>query len=65
MSESNNFKFQLGRDYYLEKGGIIFTESYLVRRGKCCGSNCRHCPFWPTEKGNDILKEQIINNLKK
>lgn len=65
MSELDKIKFELGRDYYLEKGGIIFTESYLVKRGKCCGSNCRHCPFWPTQKGNDILREDIIKKLEK
>ena len=63
--EGKEFKFEQGRDYYLEKGSIVYTESYLIRRGKCCGSYCRHCPFWPTEKGNDILKEEIINKLKK
>ena len=65
MSESNKFNFELGRDYYLEKGEIIFTESYLMKRGKCCGSFCRHCPFWPTEKGNEILREEIIKRIKK
>ena len=54
MSE---FKFIEGEDYYLEKGSVIMTESYLTRRGKCCGSNCRHCPFWPAAtKGNTELK---------
>jgi len=34
-----------GRDYYLEKGYWVFTELYLRKRGKCCGSGCRHCPY--------------------
>ncbi|HNL40127.1 MAG TPA: DUF5522 domain-containing protein [Saprospiraceae bacterium] len=34
-----------GRDYYLERGYLVFTEAYLLRRGRCCGSGCRHCPY--------------------
>ncbi len=34
-----------GRDYYLENGYLVFTEHYLLQRGKCCGSGCRHCPY--------------------
>ena len=33
------------RDYYREGGAVVFTESYLKRRGYCCGSGCRHCPY--------------------
>ncbi len=34
-----------GRDFYWEKGFMVFTEAYLLRRGKCCGCGCRHCPY--------------------
>jgi len=34
-----------GRDYYLEGGVMVFTASYLKRRGYCCGNGCRHCPY--------------------
>lgn len=34
-----------GRDFYVEKGYWVFTEAFLLRRGKCCGCGCRHCPF--------------------
>ncbi|MCC6458964.1 MAG: hypothetical protein IT260_00745 [Saprospiraceae bacterium] len=34
-----------GVDYYLERGYWVFTEEYLRKRGKCCGSGCRHCPY--------------------
>ncbi len=35
-----------GADYYLnEKGLITFTSSYHLKRGYCCGSGCRHCPY--------------------
>ena len=32
-------------DYYFEGPNIVFTETYHLKRGYCCGSGCRHCPF--------------------
>ncbi len=33
-------------DYYLtEEGFVVFTEKYHLKRGYCCQSNCRHCPY--------------------
>jgi iron complex transport system substrate-binding protein len=32
-------------DYYWESGFMVFTGSFLKRRGYCCGSGCRHCPY--------------------
>ena len=56
--EGKEFRFEQGIDYYLEKGQIIMTESYLKKRGKCCGSGCRHCPFSPSHlKGTIELKK--------
>jgi hypothetical protein len=37
-----------GLDYYLENGLMVFTAHFLLRRGYCCDSGCRNCPF---EKG--------------
>ncbi|HKB03255.1 MAG TPA: DUF5522 domain-containing protein [Gemmataceae bacterium] len=34
-----------GRDYYVVDGLWVFTADYLRRRGFCCGSGCRHCPY--------------------
>lgn len=34
-----------GKDYYFENGFMVFTASYLQRRGYCCDSGCRHCPY--------------------
>lgn len=34
-----------GRDYTLENGAMVFTASYLQRRGYCCDSGCRNCPY--------------------
>jgi hypothetical protein len=33
-------------DFYFGPGGLmVFTAKYLLRRGYCCGSGCRHCPY--------------------
>jgi hypothetical protein len=32
-------------DYYLEGDAIVFTATYHLKRGNCCGSGCRHCPY--------------------
>jgi hypothetical protein len=34
-----------GVDYYVENGCWVFTAAYHLRRGACCGSGCRHCPY--------------------
>lgn len=31
--------------YYWENGLMVFTEAYHRRRGYCCKSGCRHCPY--------------------
>lgn len=36
-------------DYYVEQGRVVFTAAYLRRRGACCGSGCRHCPYRENE----------------
>ncbi len=33
------------RDYVVENGAMVFTASYLKRRGYCCDSGCRNCPY--------------------
>ncbi|MBR9921106.1 MAG: hypothetical protein GYB31_09725 [Bacteroidetes bacterium] len=34
-----------GLDYYIENGFMVFTAHFLKKRGYCCGSGCRHCPY--------------------
>jgi len=34
-----------GEDYYVEGAAIVFTAAYHLRRGYCCNSGCRHCPY--------------------
>lgn len=32
-------------DFYREGGAVVFTAAFHLRRGVCCGSECRHCPY--------------------
>ena len=34
-----------GEDFYIENGLYVFTSKFLLRRGYCCRSGCRHCPY--------------------
>lgn len=36
---------QDGDFYTNEKGLMVLTEQYHLRRGYCCGSKCKHCPY--------------------
>lgn len=44
-------------DFYIEKGKLVFTELFLLKRGKCCSSGCKHCPY--------IKNSEVINNMVK
>ena len=39
-----------GVHYYKEDIYRVFTEFYLISRGYCCRSGCRHCPYGFKEK---------------
>ena len=33
-------------DYYLNAAGlVVFTRSYHLKRGYCCGNGCINCPY--------------------
>jgi len=32
-------------DFYFDGSLMVFTEAYHLRRGYCCDSGCRHCPY--------------------
>jgi hypothetical protein len=46
-------------DYYLSpEGYIIFTEKYHLKRGYCCKSGCKHCPYGFDKKTGQNKKNQ-------
>jgi hypothetical protein len=32
-------------EFYMEGPYMVFTSAYHLRRGYCCNSDCRHCPY--------------------
>jgi hypothetical protein len=34
-----------GEDFYREGALLVFTAAWHLKRGTCCGSGCRHCPY--------------------
>jgi hypothetical protein len=38
-------ELQPGEDYYYEGPYLVFTAQYHLKRGTCCNSGCRHCPY--------------------
>ena len=51
-------------DFYIENGKYVFTESYHLKRGYCCGSGCRHCPFIPKNLKNNVKTDMNTNKNK-
>ena len=47
MEQPEPVQLVLGEDYYIEDGLFIMTAAYHIKRGTCCGSGCRWCPFEP------------------
>lgn len=44
-------------EFYFDSGLMVFTEKYHLRRGWCCGSGCRHCPY-----GGDRIVAKVDNS---
>jgi hypothetical protein len=32
-------------DFYYDGPYLVFTAVYHLKRGFCCNSGCRHCPY--------------------
>lgn len=43
-----------GDFYWSEEGYRVFTKQYHIKRGYCCESGCRHCPYGYNPKTNSI-----------
>ena len=46
-------------DYYLEEGSWVLTAHFLAKRGYCCESGCRHCPYGFRKKADE---EEMAND---
>ncbi|MEK9741106.1 MAG: DUF5522 domain-containing protein [Flavobacteriaceae bacterium] len=45
MSVGNLPTLEEGDFYWNDNGYRVFTAQYHLKRGYCCKSNCKHCPF--------------------
>jgi Family of unknown function (DUF5522) len=46
-------KNEESEDFYMENGLLVFTRAYHLKRGYCCQSGCRHCPYGFIKKRED------------
>ena len=54
-------------------GYRVFTEDALLRRGRCCGNGCRHCPYghcnvakdWRDQITTQPLSHQTLLNARR
>jgi hypothetical protein len=52
-------------DYYLdENGNMVFTKEYHLKRGHCCSSGCRHCPYLEHNNCDTPIELQLAGNKK-
>ena len=50
VEKTDKSAFVEGLDFYFENGLMVLTSEFLRKRGYCCGSGCRHCPYDDNEK---------------
>ena len=43
--------------YYTSEGYKCFTEKFHIKRGYCCKSGCRHCPYNYNQKTDTLRKK--------
>ena len=56
-----NKRLAEGTDFYYSPGGlIVFTSAYHLKRGKCCGTGCMHCPY-DYENVSELKKTDLKN----
>ena len=65
MESSRFFKYRQssaslveGIDYYLENGLLVFTAAWHLKRGYCCGSGCRYCPYSKEKADGQLQTEE-------
>ncbi len=51
-------------DSYSQEGLVIFTATYLLKRGYCCGNGCKHCPYEYKNVTDETRKKQLQERAK-
>ena len=63
FNDKNENKLIEGEDFYLSPEGFrIFTEKYHLKRGYCCKSGCKHCPYGYNKKTGGFDKTTPNNS---
>jgi hypothetical protein len=53
-----------GTDYYYNEAGlVVFTSDYLLKRGTCCGSGCKNCPYHYLNVAEPLKSKLIAQRL--
>ena len=59
--QGNEKKLVEGEDfYYTPEGYKCFTSNYHLKRGYCCKSGCRHCPYGFDKKTGETKKYKFL-----
>ena len=45
VNRAQNIPIEPGDTYTSPEGFLVFTEQYHRKRGYCCTSGCKHCPY--------------------
>ena len=56
MSFKKPIPLEEGDFYKTPEGYIVFTEQYHLKRGYCCKSGCKHCPYGYDKKTDRFSK---------
>jgi len=48
----------------MEDTRVVFTALYHIQRGSCCGNKCKHCPYKPKYKKENVVVAEEFLNLK-
>ena len=50
-----------GEDFYREGAYVVFTARYHLRRGHCCESGCRHCPYRGESEEAAVVEKETVD----
>ena len=51
-----------GIDYIIEDDKMVFTREFLLKRGYCCNSRCRNCPYKVKNNSDNIKSSNCPDN---
>jgi len=55
MANYSNLPKLEPEDFYWSKDSYrVFTEKYHLKRGHCCKSGCKHCPYGYDKKTGEV-----------